>query len=462
MKMRFLPDKPISQGQADELGFGEFVNLLKESIHNTEAPFVYGILGDWGVGKTSTLRMLESQFQDDLDNGSATFVPIWFNAWEYENEVNMIYPLIFKIRKDYEKRFEGLEQDKKFFQGFLAATEASLFIAGDLLLRATTKKLIDEAFKLEDIQKQFKDAAGSSLTQLDSQLEKVFEGWADKVSELHEAFENLLDAYAEDIAASPQGRMSSSADVRFVILIDDLDRCLPGTAISILESIKNYLTVKNCFFVLGVNPNVIYQGIKVKYQGLEINGREYLEKILNYSFYVPEPELTKVSDFVVTRLNELVLEESSRQKLARFFQEFGAILQNCQFNNPRKIKRVLNRYLFFVSKYEDDIEKYHNANTVRLIILAEYFPSLFQLFLKEKRNLHDGESSLWALQKLLTEVITDSSIETFERKNGISIKLIYPQLARMSRLFELRLDHSDGAVSLGEHIEHVFQITRLI
>ena len=100
----------------------------------------------------------------------------------------------------------------------------------------------------------------------------------------------MLLAYAKEYPFNKPG--ATAEDARFVILIDDLDRCLPETVIAILEKIKNFLAVEDspCIFVLALNPKVVYQGIRVKYHGLEIDGREYLEKIINYSFYVPEPD----------------------------------------------------------------------------------------------------------------------------------------------------------------------------
>lgn len=451
MKIRFLPDNPINDIQADELGHQEFIEILRESIKYTEAPFVYGVLGDWGVGKTSILRVLESQLNSDFQEGRTAYIPIWFNAWKYENEVNMIYPLLFNIKKHYERRFSSLEADKAFFTNFIAVTEASIAVAADMVLRAATKCLVDEALTLEDVQKQVQEATERNSLNLD----KVLDNWADKVSQLQEAFEELMDSYAEEIVGVSGNTQFSKDSLRFVILVDDLDRCLPETTIAVLESIKNYLTVKNCIFILGLNPNIIYQGIRIKYHGLEINGREYLEKILNYSFYVPEPELNKVSSFALGQLNKLVADENTRKKYESQFMEFGEILEECQFNNPRKIKRVLNRYLFFLRKYENSLDSYHNSNTVRLIVLAEYFPGLFLLFLKQKRmiGIIKGE---------LEKVYTDFDIDSFEKRFGVSVKLIYPQLLRMNKLFDLNLRATSNQVEIADHIQKIFQITRLV
>src|SRR5262249_11553464 len=151
----------------------------------------------------------------------------------------------------------------------------------------------------KDVKEQLEDVEAHP-----DELEATLSKWADQVAELKKAFDTLLKEYAAKLATL--NKTLAPEDIRFVILIDDLDRCLPETVIAILESIKNYLTVKNCIFILGINPRVVYEGIRIKYRGMEIDGREYLEKIINYSFYVPEPDATLIAQFAIKRLDQLV------------------------------------------------------------------------------------------------------------------------------------------------------------
>lgn len=441
MKMRFLPDEPITD--KDLLGFDEFVELIQSSIYYTEAPFVYGVLGDWGSGKTSILRLLKNRLINNLEGGTYPFIPIWFNAWQYENEANIVYPLLYAIKRDYDCRIGIFDETKKFGEKFLQVVATSTLALMDLGLRAVTKYFTDETLRLNDIADHLR-----AVQEHPGELQRVLAGWADEVTNLHSAFESLLDTYASELAILRTG--IAKDDICFVILIDDLDRCLPDTAIAVLESIKNYLAVKNCVFVLGLNPKVIYQGIRVKYRGLEIDGREYLEKILNYSFYVPEPELGRVAEFATSQLESLVLDDEKREQYKEHFTEFGQVLQKCHFNNPRKIKRILNRYLLFISKYEE--KSFDNDSLVRLIIIAEYYSDIFQLFLIE--YYREGQE---LLQKLADIHSDQFDVKEFEEKFDISIASRYSQLSQMRDLFNF-LHRSSAIFSLAKD---VFTITRV-
>jgi hypothetical protein len=113
----------------------------------------------------------------------------------------------------------------------------------------------------------------------------------------------------------------------------------------------------------------------------------------------------------------------------------------------------LNRYLFFIQKYEDELRKYYSPNIVRLIVFAEFFPDLFELFLKDDDT---------------TKSITNGflygplSIKGFEETYGVSIAAVYSQLSRMKQLFALVPRQSGPEVTLTEHAWAVYSITRLI
>lgn len=451
--MQFLPDEPIATSEDDLLGLGDFVDLIQNAIANTQTPFVYGVLGDWGVGKTSILRLLQARYHDI---GSHGVVCIWFNAWEYENEKNLVYPLLYAIKQAYQRDMIKPHVDTgAFLTKLREVVGTSALVLGDIGLRASTRLLSGEAIKLSELQQQLKE-----VRQHQDTLEEVFSQWADSVGQLKEAFAELLRLYAEGIA-SVHGIPAEK--VRFLILIDDLDRCLPDTTIAILESIKNHLSAGRAIYMLGLNARVVYQGIRHKYSGLDINGREYLEKILNYTFYVPEPDMEAVEKFAHQRINQLVTDQAELKTLEPFVREFGKTLKQCNFNNPRKIKRILNRYLLFLNKYAAGLDRYPIPNIVRLLIIAEYFPELFQLLLSDTERYADQIKHLIRLRDLDRERTTLISMREFEDTTGVRVAGIFPQLARMRNLFEELREQSDiNKPKLREQVQAVFSITRLI
>jgi translation initiation factor RLI1 len=89
MQTRFLPDKRIAEETFDKLGLKPFVASLGVAVATADAPYVFGVFGDWGVGKTSALTLLEAKLEQDLSAKRSYDVPIWINVWKFENEANM-------------------------------------------------------------------------------------------------------------------------------------------------------------------------------------------------------------------------------------------------------------------------------------------------------------------------------------------------------------------------------------
>jgi hypothetical protein len=445
--MRFIADAPIEHPDKDLFGFKGFVDLIENAVRGTQTPFVYGVLGDWGTGKTSVLRLLEARFRSTdnkreimrLPDGKEIFVPIWFDAWKYENEANIVYPLLHVIKKQYERDVPQ-EKRSKFQQTFQTVVATSVLALGQVGLKALLKTLTGGAVDLkalEDSLKQVREEQKKAAN--DSAVAAVLSDWADSVGAFAAAFEALLQTYAKEMVGE-----ADAERVRFLILVDDLDRCLPDTTISILESIKHHLSVPNCIFVLAVNGRVVYQAIRRKYGGEGIDGREYLEKILNYAFYVPEIDLDKKTMDHFVQKQRFVLVGQTDYK--REFDELSMVLAESKFNNPRRIKRILNRYLIYLQRRQPDT---HMPNAIRLLLIAEYFPTIFQLYMRLGRAASD------AIQGLLEG---KKPVRDFEEAYGISVEQIVPQMRYMVKLFELPTQNEP---TFNAHVQEIFEITRL-
>lgn len=100
----------------------------------------------------------------------------------------------------------------------------------------------------------------------------------EEVAAFHAAFEKLL----------------AEAKIRqLVVLIDDLDRCLPDTAIDTLEAVRLFLFTKSTAFVVAADEAMIEYAVRKHFPDLpESSGprtyaRNYLEKLVQVPFRIP-------------------------------------------------------------------------------------------------------------------------------------------------------------------------------
>ena len=65
----------------DLLGFSVHANLIKDVVTNVKnLPITIGLYGDWGSGKSSVLKILEKQLNEDKDT-----IVIYFDGWAFES-----------------------------------------------------------------------------------------------------------------------------------------------------------------------------------------------------------------------------------------------------------------------------------------------------------------------------------------------------------------------------------------
>ena len=158
-----------------------------------------------------------------------------------------------------------------------------------------------------------------------------------------------------------------------VLMLDDLDRCLPEKAISVLEAIKLFISEDApVVFLIGADQEFIERAIEVKYEKLIARddpnlerrerfsrlGREYLEKIVQLSFHLPPIEETLIDRFIddVFKDNSWVVDYS---------HIFAAGLQP----NPRQVLRVLNIYNFMIELAQE--KKWLYASIIQPDVLAK-------------------------------------------------------------------------------------------
>src|SRR5688572_1782571 len=89
---------------------------------------------------------------------------------------------------------------------------------------------------------------------------------------LREAFESTLDELG----------------VTLVVLIDDLDRCLPETTISTLEAMRLFLFLKKAAFVIAADTEMIKHAVSRHFDGVKDDlVTNYFDKLIQVPIRVP-------------------------------------------------------------------------------------------------------------------------------------------------------------------------------
>ncbi|MGY6568507.1 MAG: KAP family P-loop NTPase fold protein [Salinarimonas sp.] len=72
-----------------------------------------------------------------------------------------------------------------------------------------------------------------------------------------------------------------------VVVIDELDRCRPDYALSVLEVVKHFFAVPRVHFVLGVNLVALGHIVQARY-GTGVDAADYLKRFISLSMELPQ------------------------------------------------------------------------------------------------------------------------------------------------------------------------------
>ncbi|EAZ2564091.1 KAP family P-loop NTPase fold protein [Salmonella enterica subsp. enterica serovar Bareilly] len=298
----------------DYLNFGVVADacasLLKQA--NGE-PISIGVSGGWGAGKSSLVKMIASRLESSSVKGALveernqekhSFVVLTFNPWLYQDFESARSALLQIVgdeivrltdeNKTITDKVSELWRRINLLRVAQLSGEAALTLTTGIPVGSLGKTVCKLAgwFASDD-----KSSNGSSDT---DSLELNTSGLL-KPSEpfsmpAHiQAFRDTLESILDELK------------ITLVIFVDDLDRCLPQTAISTLESIRLLLFIRRSAFVIAADNDFIKAAVKVHFDGAGITGdvaTNYFDKLIQVPLHVPRLGLNEAKVYLVLLLLE--------------------------------------------------------------------------------------------------------------------------------------------------------------
>lgn len=254
-----------------------------------QVPLSMGICGSWGVGKSSMVNLVEKSLRAHVGDTSYLFVR--YNAWLYQGfddaRAALLEVIARTLHEHQKEKKKPLEKAKEFMDridlwrcvGLFASSAVSVAAGlppvgaiGDVV--RTGKSIFQGQASADDVvegEKLIKGLAdeGKGLLRPPKVLNPPKE-----IQLLRDLFENVLE----------------EANVKLVVFVDDLDRCLPATLIPTLEAIRLFLMIKNTAFVIAADDLMIRKAVAKHFDGLSLDDDlviNYFDKLIQVPIRVP-------------------------------------------------------------------------------------------------------------------------------------------------------------------------------
>lgn len=356
--------------------------IIELLCENPDHPVTIGVHGDWGAGKSSVLEMIDAGFSDKDD-----VLCLKFNGWRFQGFEDAKIALIEGIvtglidKRPAMTKAAGAVKDVFNSIDWLKVAKR----AGGLAVTAFTGIPTPEQISaiVGTLEGMFADpgklATKENFTSAIDGVKSMLKPAETKnVPEEVEAFRKAFDKLLKDAGIK-----------RLIVLIDDLDRCLPDTAIETLEAIRLFVFTARTAFVVAADEAMIEYAVRKHFPDLpETTGprdyaRNYLEKLIQVPFRIPSLGETETRIYVTLLLTGAAIGDAdgdyakliaaARERLRRPWEntgldaatvktalgakadkannalalsdQIGPILASGTKGNPRQIKRFLNTLL---------------------------------------------------------------------------------------------------------------------
>ena len=335
----FDADRPIECRQKDRLGRWSFAEAIAGQVRAVPAKhgFTIAVVGEWGSGKTSVLNMVAETLEAD----GGKIAVLRFNPWLFGSTTDLVTLFFRELSAQLgQARIESLKKV------VMALTELGQLLAPLSPFAGTTW-----------VAKLFAKLTGS---------------WTKQPS-LHDKREKLRKALA-------------ASDSRVVVLIDDIDRLEASEIRELMRLVRLTSDLPNVVFLLAFDSRHVARSL-----GENVEGRQYLDKIVQVSYDLPNVREAILPGMFLPWLDEVVqgreLAQFDRDVWKRVFYD----VINPLLGNLRDVKR----YLYSIPVTLDTVgQEVALADLLGLEALRILRPSLFDELRAHAEYLVHPESGL--------------------------------------------------------------------
>jgi hypothetical protein len=341
-------DEPITEDEHDQLGLAVYADALANLIRSpgTRTPLTIAINGPWGSGKSSLARLLKRRLENQVYDFQRNVV-CWFNAWLNDDATDIAAAFAAEVTRTALRhgplwqrllRPANMLSSKEKIIRRLVLTLLGFLLLGALdalLLGGTTAlDLLGSSFQsIKD--GHFKSAAESLWQQGPPALigaaiflfvlilgKTLFTLTGEAITGYIRSPKDAAEAGAMTDVHKQLGKLidrSIKGNGRFVVFVDELDRCRLPRALDVLEIVNQILNYPGVVTVMVCDMNVIASSVAIKYdQYLRQRtamagtlrtsaerrsqfGRQFLQKIIQLQFDLPAYRTYRVRQLISDR-----------------------------------------------------------------------------------------------------------------------------------------------------------------
>jgi hypothetical protein len=247
----------------------------------------------WGSGKSKFIEFMTDEFERE-DEDKSKDIYITYNAWENDYTDDPFLSLMSEFFETIiKKQYRG--EDK--LKGIMNTTFSASKHIGKGILKGVTRSVL----------------GSESIESLSEGIGEILKGTISETSNIliNNAFKSISKGkktrkeFTKELKSNIVKILEENSKDKFIIIIDEVDRCKPTFAIELLENIKHLFDIEKIVFFIAVDRTQLAESIKAVY-GSGFDSDTYLHRFFDIELHLPK---SKLEDHFKIIINETLNNE---------------------------------------------------------------------------------------------------------------------------------------------------------
>ncbi len=364
------------------------INLSKQTTNTS-----FAIDGEWGVGKTFLLGMLEDTLKEcqSEETNNDRFAVFHYNCWQYDYYEEPLVAIVSMMINEIEKNEKLLTEKQK------KKTLAILKGVGTVALSCFNKTI--------------ESKTGVDINALLENIRAVENGTKETLDNIGNfdpfwSFNQALESMRESLK-------KISKDKTIVFVVDELDRCLPQYAIKILERLHHITEgIDNFITIIAIDKKRLLHSIADAFgydkNGEFIDSEKYLKKFVRFYFPLDAGIISHdIAEKYQTYLK--MFDESLYDCEIEFWEYFSELSHNIDMREREQLLEKAERAHYMVS----DLIKNYDYTVMYMELLLTVFTCYYHIKGENIAEILLEPYGSWRFLKESSRNIVKDNLESF-------------------------------------------------
>lgn len=387
------PDRPCTDPSQDRFGYVPTARVIARTLRHAPAPtgLVLHIDGSWGSGKSSMLGLVEHALKSGTAQGQQVVQLLRFNPWWFSDHEHLA------------------QQFLNTFAQALFDESTSLVAIGKLIAK---------------YKESLSTLVASSATLLGVPVPREWVKW------LAKTWFGRLVREQKDVSGLKNEitQRLRSAQQRFVVFIDDVDRLTPAEIDQVFRVVKAVADFPNVVYVLAFDREEVAKALS---EELQVDGSAYLEKIVQVPFVLPTLRQDVLRDLLIDDVRrsapEVRFEPGPDQYDANVLAAMGDLVRR-----PRDLVRFANAFAPTYAGLRGDVMA---VDVAALELLRVVEPRVYKAIRENEQRFLEGRGEYQIQRSDLDPRDVDWNRDMTDARRTSIVRLLdrlFPRRARRS------------------------------